>query len=443
VRLNRDVSFLIWYLTALAEVTDKREAAAAFAMTVDRIDFARLSNAQMADLLELIVRTFEGHDRVQALFGLLGSDTFEAALDRSMTALPDQLRDTFAPLRAAHRVVMRGATPQGDERERALVERGVALWLSAPDAVLRGYPLEVRTRLAEYAVHRLDPSSDGKGARALLDGLPHDGAAYAALGMALAEQLLAAHKDDQARGILGQIAQAHPTLTRARSLREALGWPRMGKLALAPTGTPPGRSAAPRLRRAFWPERSAFVWARLGHAKDRARLVEEANVQGSLLLPGVAPALGHGSAGEESLFIAVAAAGAPLDREAALELDLADALALALEGVSILRAVASLGFEIPDAAVSRFLLPPDGPPGLCLADLDGIVKGDPSVCAVAHGKLARRFAFEVLTHPNGTFRPDVPAVVRARLRDTALLPVLGRVLSEQLARHRDYIAATS
>src|SRR5438477_4454366 len=30
VRLNRDVSFLIWYLQALAEVTDKREAAAAF-----------------------------------------------------------------------------------------------------------------------------------------------------------------------------------------------------------------------------------------------------------------------------------------------------------------------------------------------------------------------------------------------------------------------------
>src|SRR5882762_1183231 len=210
VRLNRDVSFLIWYLTALAEVTDKREAAAAFAMTVDRIDFAHLSNAQMADLLELIARTFEGHDRVQALFGLLGSDTFEAALDRSMDALSDQLRDAFAPLRAAHRVVMRGAAPHGDERERALVERGVELWLSAPDAVLRGYPLEVRTRLAEYAVHRLDPSSDGKGARALLDSLPHDGPAYAALGMALAEQLLAAHKEDQAKSLLGQVAQAHP-----------------------------------------------------------------------------------------------------------------------------------------------------------------------------------------------------------------------------------------
>jgi hypothetical protein len=440
VRLNRDVSFLIWYLTALAEVTDKREAAAAFAMTVDRIDFARLSNAQTADLLELIVRTFEGHDRVQVLFGLLGSDTFEGALDRALANLPDHLRDAFAPLRAAHRVVMRGATPQGDDRERAQVETGVALWLSAPDAVLRGYPLEVRTRLAEYAVHRLDPSSDAKGARSLLDSLPHEGPAYAALGMALAEQLLGAHKEDQARNVLGQVAQAHPELRRPRAAREALSWPRAGKLALAPESTAPGRPAV-RLRRAFWSERCAFVWVRLEQAKDRARLIEEATIQAGLLLPGVAPALGHGSAGDDTVFVAVAAAGAPLEREAALGLDLPEAIALALEGVSILRAVASLGFEIPDATPSRFLLPSEGPPGLCLANLDGIVKGDPTACAVAHGKLARRFAFEMLTHPNGNFRQDVPAVLRARLRDTAHLPVLGRVLTEQLARYRDDIGA--
>src|SRR5262249_53708346 len=217
--VKRDVSFRIWYLQALAEVTDKREAAAAFALTVDRIDFAKLSNAQTADLLELIMRTFEGHDRVQALFGLLGSDTFEGALDRALGGLPEHLRETFAPLRAAHRVVMRGAAPQGDETERALIEKGVAIWLSAPDAVLRGYPLEVRTRLAEYAVHRLGPSSDAKGARSLLDSLPHDGPAYATLGLALAEQLIAAQKEDQARGVLAQIAQAHPNLRRARTVR--------------------------------------------------------------------------------------------------------------------------------------------------------------------------------------------------------------------------------
>jgi hypothetical protein len=441
VRLNRDVSFLIWYLQALAEVTDKREAAAAFALTVDRIDFARLSNAQMADLLELIVRTFDGHERVQALFGLLGSETFEGALDRALGGLPDQLRDTFAPLRAAHRVVMRGA-PHGDEHERALVEKGVATWLSAPDAVLRSYPLEVRTRLAEYAVHRLGPSSDAKGARSLLDSLPHDGGAYASLGLALAEQLIAAQKEDQARGVLSQIAQAHPQLRRARTVRDALAWPRAGRIAFPPPGedravAKPGGKQTTRLRRAFWPERCAFVWVRLGPKGDRDRIVEEAKIQGGILLPGIAPALGHGAAGDDTMFVALEAQGSPLDRETVLDLELPDALSLALEGVSILRALALLGYELPDAATSRFLLADEGPPGLCLADLDGVVKGDPAACAVAHGKLARRFAADVLTHPNGTLRGDLPSIVRARLRDTALLPVLGRVLAEQIARSRD------
>jgi hypothetical protein len=438
VRLNRDVSFLIWYLQALAEVTDKREAAAAFALTVDRIDFAELSNAQMADLLELVTRTFEGHERVQALFGLLGSDTFEGALDRALAALPDHLRE-IAPLRAAHRVVMRGAAPHGDDNERALVEKGVALWLSAPDAVLRGYPLEVRTRLAEYAVHRLGPAkdaSDAKGARSLLDSLPHDGPAYASLGLALAEQLIAQQKDDQARGILSQIAQAHPKMRRARSVRDALAWPRSGKIAFPPADADAPRSTS-RLRRAFWSERSAFVWVRLSRQGDRERIVEEAKIQQTVLLPGIAPALGYGPAGDGASFVALEAEGSPLDKETVLELELPDALALALEGVSILRALALLGFEIPDAATTRFLLPAEGPPGLCLADLDGIVKGDPAACAVAHGKLARKFAAEVLTHPNGTLRVDVPSIVRARLRDTALLPVLGRVLAEQIARSRD------
>ncbi len=445
VRLNRDPTFLIAYLTALAEVSDKREAAAAFALTVDRIDFAHLSNAQMSDLLELIVRTFEGHERVQALFGLLGGETFEAAVDRSLAALPDHLRETFAPLRAAHRVVMRGATPHGDDAERTLVEKGAALILSAPDAVLRGYPVEVRTRLAEYALHRIDPSSDAKGARSLLDSLPHDSPAYAALGLAFAEHLIGAPKDDhargsqaedQARGILSQIAQAHPDLGRARALREALGWRRSGRIAFAPdvTGSQP---APPKLRRAFWIDRCAFVWARLAPKKDRERVAEEARIQSTLLLPGVAPALGHGSAGDESMFVACAATGSPLDRASVAELDVSAALALALEGVSILRAVAALGYELPDAALTRFLLAPDAPPGLCLVDLDGISKGDPGACATAHGKLARKFASDLLTTPNGTLRPDLPSIVRARLRDTALLPVLGRVLAEQIARTRE------
>src|SRR5262249_43291611 len=163
--------------------------------------------------------------------------------------------------------------------------------------------------------------------------------------LALAEQLIASHKEDQARRVLGQVSQAHPDLRRARALRDALGWPRAGRLALAPSGS---ERHPPRLRRAFWPDRCAFVWVRFAPAKDRERIVAEAAVQASLLVPGVAPALGHGPAADENLFVAFVAEGSPLTREAALELDLPEALALALEAVGILRAVAALGFELPD-----------------------------------------------------------------------------------------------
>jgi hypothetical protein len=432
VRLNRDVSFLLWYLQALAEVTDKREAAAAFALTVDRIDFARLSNAQMADLLALIVRTFEGHDRVQALFGLLDSETFEEALARSLATLSNDLRDVFAPLAAAHRVVMRGAPAPHDERQRELVEKGVAVWVSAPDAVLRSYSAEVRARLAEYAVSRLDPASDPRGARLLLDSLPHASDAYARLGLALAEQLIGSQKDDQARGILAQIAQAHPDHERASSLREALSWPRSGRLAIAPAGG--GEGPAPRLRYGLWLDRAVFVWARTSSRKDRDLLVEETRIQGTLLLPGVAPALGHGAAGEGAFFVALPALGAPLEREALAALDLGEALFVAYQGVAVLRAVAALGFELPDARIARFLLTEGEPPGLLLGDLDGIAKQDPALAATNHGKLARRFASDVLADEGGGLRTDLPAPLKARLRDTALLPVLGRVLAEQVAR---------
>jgi hypothetical protein len=431
VRLNRDVSFLLWYLNALAEVTDKREAAAAFALTVDRIDFARLSNAQMADVLSLIVRTFEGHDRVQALFGLLGSETFEEALDRSLSALPDDLREVFAPLRAAHRVVMRGAPLPPDDRQRELVEKGAALWLSAPEPVLRSYAPEVRAQLAEYAVHRIDPSSDARGARLMLESLPHEGEAYARLGLALAEQLIAAQKEDQARGVLAQVAGAHPDNERAASLKLALSWPRAGKLALMPE---PEKGRASRLKRGLWLERCTFVWARTAPGRPRDALIEEARIQSTLLLPGIAPALGHGSGGEGNLFVAMPSIGSPLDKEELASLDLADALHLAYQGVAVLRALAALGFEIPDAQPSRFLLLEGEPPALVLADLDGIAKGDPQACAVHLGKLARRFAADLLGGEGGGLRADLPAPVRARLRDTALLPVLGRVLAEHAAR---------
>lgn len=426
VRLNPEISVLLWYLEALGAVGDKREAAAAFWLTVDRIDFREASPAQMSSLLEVVEKTFVDHDRTQAFLGLLASDTFDAALDRALGAVSRELRELFEPLRAAHRVVTRGAAISSDDDERALLDRGIAVWLAAPDRVLRSYPLEVRSRLAELAIEQLDLGGGAEVPRGLLDSLPHGDPTYARLALARAEQLLKTQDLQAARALLSQLAQAHPKLTRAVKRQEALSWQRVGRVMLAPNA-PEGR-----LRPAFWLDGSSFAYARVVTPEHVGRLTLEAQIQIGLILPGVVPALAHGVADDAKAFVVLATRGRPIERAWIDRLPLTEALMLALEGVRILRALALSGVEIPDARLERFLLERGGPAGLRFADFDGAKRGDPAAIAMTHGTLARAFAEEVLSS-----RADLPASVRARLRGSTPLPVLARVLIEQTLRIDD------
>jgi hypothetical protein len=440
VRLNPEISVLLWYLESLGQVGDKREAAAAFWLTVDRIDFAQTSPAQLSQLIDIVLTTFTDHDRTQALLGLLGSDTFEAALDRALPTASKELRELLQPLRAAHAVVVRGAPLPRDEDPRAELDRGIALWLSAPDRVLRSYPLEVRTRLAELAIEQLDLGAGKEFPRGLLDSLPHHELSYARLALARAEQLLRAHDDQPARALFSQLAQAHPTLTRAVRRHEALGWPRVGRVTLAPTeprleGEQHAERDRPierRLRPAFWLDGSSFVYARIVPPEHAGRLTLEAQIQASLLLPGVAPALAHGVAEDGKAFAVIASRAKIIERAWIEDLSLSDALILALEGLRILRALAASGVELPDANVDRFMLERGGVHGLRLVDLDGAKRADPASAAIAHGTLARAFAQDVLSA-----RPDLPATILTRIRGNTPLPVLGRVFIELIAREID------
>lgn len=427
VRLNPEISVLLWYLESLGAVGDKREAAAAFWLTVDRIDFTQVSPAQTASLLEVIQTTFSGHDRTQVFLGLLASDTFEGALDRASSSLSRELRDQFQPLRAAFAVVMRGVPLPGNEDQRADVDRGVGIWLSAPDRVIRSYPLEVRKRLAELAIEQLELSGGTEVPRGLLDSLPHQDPAYARLALARAEQLLRAHEDQPARALFSQIAQSHPAMSRAVKRHEALAWPRVGRVTLAPNGQ------SGRMHAAFWIDGSSFAYARIASPDHVGRLTLEAQIQASLLLPGVATALAHGVAEDGKAFMVIATRARPIERTWIDRLSIGDALLLLQQGLRILRALAVSGVELPDAALSRFFLERGGPNGLVLVDLEGAKRNDPAAAAIAHGALARAFGAEVFSN-HGTWRADLPSAVRVRLRGSTPLPVLGRVLAEQIAR---------
>jgi hypothetical protein len=429
VRLNPEISVLLFYLEALQGVADKREAAQAFALTVDRIDFDQVSNAQMSTVLDLITKTFEDHDRIQALFGLLESDSFARALDRALasgSAAP-QIAEPFAPLRAVHKVVMQGEPVPKDEP--ALFERGLKAWLAAPDRVLRSYPVAVRARLAELLIAEVRGIEAPK---SLLDSIPHGDPIYAKLGIARAEQLLAARNDDGARALLSQIAESHPDSTRVHRRLEALSWPRVGRVALKPVQEDGGRPAA--LARGFWLDASMFVWARIAAKEDAPRVLQEAQLQAGLLTPGVAHVLGFGTGDDGRAFVAIQPGGRPIDLKWIAKSSLEEALLLALEGTKILRALAALGIELPDARLERFLLERGGPYGLRIADLDRAVKADPSAAAITHGRLAVRFAQDVLRGEDGKLRQDAPPEIRARVRGAVPLPILAKLLAETSAR---------
>jgi hypothetical protein len=435
VRITPEVSTLLAYLEALTWVGDKHDAAAAFGATIDRIDFASVSATQMAALLDVIEKTFAGHERVQALFGLLASKSFAQALGRSIDGLPPAVRETFAPLSAAYRAVVLGTVPR-DAADRALAERGVATWLEAPDRILRGYPVETRRRLVRYALGGANLAPIAKPTRILVDSLPRNEPASAEMGIALFDRLVAAKQDDMARGLLNMLAQSHPKLPSVTRRQAVLSWPKLGRLALAPDNSPQGR-----LRRAFFFDLPGFVLARTAGRDHAIRLGAEADLQTALLVPGVAACLGYDTAADGTAYVVLAAGGRPLGPGFVRKSSLGDALAFALSGVRILYALASAGVTMPDASIERFVSD-RVPASLRLVDMDGATRAPEHECRSQIGELASAFCSQVLAaEGRGGLRGDVPSDVAVALKDRAPLAQLAKLLALHEARSWDRNAA--
>jgi hypothetical protein len=431
VRIMPDVGSLLAYLEALTWVTDKHDAAAAFGATIDRIDFAAVSATQMAALLDVTSKTFAGHERVQALFGLLASQSFAQALGRTLDTLPAATRETFAPLSAAYRAVVLGASPRNSE-DRALAERGVSTWLEAPDRILRGYPVETRQRLLRHALGDRNISAIAKPARILVDSLPRNDPTSAELGIALFDKLIAAKQDELARGLLNILLQSQPKLASVTRRHAVLSWPRQGRLALTPDAQASGR-----LRRAFFFDLPGFVWARIAGRDQAARLAAEADLQAGMLTPGLAACFGHGTAPDGSVHVVLAAGGRPLGASFVRRLSLSDALGFALSGLRILHAIALGGVLVPDASIDRFVSE-RAPTSLRLVDLDGATRATEDACRARVGELVQAFCRQILAaEDRNRLRPDVPTEIATALRGQAPPEQLAKLLAMHAARSWD------
>ncbi|MFN8544908.1 MAG: hypothetical protein U0807_12000 [Candidatus Binatia bacterium] len=384
LRVTADDGVLLSYLEALAHVRVREEAAAAFAEAVGRLDFEALSPTRLARLLQVLLDTFAGHERVQVLFGLLGLPAFRRAFDAAAATFTGAVREAFGPL---HALQARVGAGEDVGPPPALALAGLEQVLAAPDPAVRAYDEGLRTAMLEVALDpAVPPALADRAASVLLPSLARAGRAHGRLALRRAAQLLARHADDRARAVLDELRCAQPGSRTADRWVAALDARRLGRVALD-ADVP----AAGRLAPGFWLDGQRPVWVRTASADAAARLAGEAALHAVLAVPSVAVVVEQGVA-HGSPYVAVAAPGRPLAAEPPSGPRAALALAAAM--ARLLGAVALAGVVLPDADPGRFLH--DAPAGPTLADLDGARRVPAEEATAAHARLAAAFATRAL-----------------------------------------------
>jgi hypothetical protein len=357
--LSPDVDYVLLYLDCVRRAGAHRQAIAALAEALERIDFAQASPGQMRRVLDLVVELFDVASLPSMLLGLLEGSAFRQAFDAVAPDLPPALARLVLPLRAAQGVVLHArANPGG----AAPLREGIRLLLHGDGPSLARLPTPARRRLLELGADAW-AGVDATATQALLqllEGLRSHDHEHGELGMHLAGALLRNRRDDEARRLLGELTRAHPDFELPRRWLRALESPRLGRIALAAdalrrgTGGPvpltKGRGNGTDLA-TMRPVRVFFAPPEHGsEMEETERLL----------------ALVAGGTSESSRWLAVPAIGDPLDEllERRGGASRATALAVTRAAVAILSALANAGAVLPEAHPRRFEVDPSGHPWL-------------------------------------------------------------------------------
>lgn len=409
IRFSPDIAYLLLYLESLKDAS-RPDAVPALAAALRRIDFERVSAAQMRRVLDLIVELTSERDRPQLLFSLLSSSTFQQAFDASAERLPEALASIVVPLRAAHAVIVRGAPNPFDADA---LRRGAGMLLSAHESVLRAQTPAVRRRLFEAGIELATEASQkaAAGLRFLLEGFKGErGYADAALG--LARWLLSQGMEREAKAFFVQLAKDGVEVPR--HWLAALDGARFGGVGL--TERLPNRDPARPPRELFASglhfARLLSVWVRVGTEADVERYARAVELAKSIALPGVAPVVAHGQSDRGEPYLAVERHGRAANEVILGKVGLRNSTALAIAGeaVAILGALGLAGVKLPDARFRRFALDEGG--RLWLRDLMDAERAEDA--GRVNAALARELCLEVLGRAE---RLVVPSEIVARLRD--------------------------
>jgi hypothetical protein len=410
LRFAPEMPYVLKYLERVSAAASRSEAAAVLSEALRHIDFSGTSDAQMRQILALVVDVFPAEELPGLLFGLLGSRVFRAAFDRSTEGLPEALARIVLPVRAFHRFATedprRGAPPDL-EAARA----GARLLFGAAPPSLLALSEPVRRRLFEVGADvRVVPTPALR--RTLVD-------VWRSLDFRKPEErgesllrvagvLFGAGDETAGRKLLGEAQGEGSHAAAARRWLRALSQPRLGNVALEPPARPrerddrAARSERPtslpppgRWYRGFHLPSQTPVRLRHGASEDRERFEASISLWQRVLAPGVSR-LVESSAKEETPYLCVPLPGRSLSRTLEAErLDASERHRLAVEGCLILASVARWGVRLPDAELHRFSL--DAAGRLWLIDL-WEAESDSDGTERAHLELARGLVRSIVGH---------------------------------------------
>lgn len=311
VRFYPDIQTVLAYLESLKQTVSKDEAATALSAGLTRLDFSKVSSAQMRRVLDLSVSMFDKAVLPQVMLGLLGSDTFRKALDGSLDDLPDALREIVEPLRVVHPVVWKGHRRGLD---LALVEQGLLLIMQMPDSNLRRYPERIRERLVEACL--LLEKTEGRierGVNILLETFTKSGRVYSGLAMKRVSALLRVGQEAKAKKVLSQLTTSQPDFQMPKKWFDALERPRLGRTALVDLEPDTMLETMPigQWQMGFSFEHQAAVWVDTSSAQESVAFGKATNLHKRLVMPQVIPILEDGTSKSNHCFRVLPMTGKP------------------------------------------------------------------------------------------------------------------------------------
>ncbi len=395
IRFAADMEFILLYLEKVRLTTSREEATAALSQGLRRIDFKKVSNAQMRRVLDLITELFDEKQRPQLLLGLLESGSFRDAVDEASEHLPEPLAQLVVPLRAAQASVLHGKRNTHDPNTLAA---GIRLLLDAPDKVLLHYPPAARQQLVHFGVQACSPPEHAlhPSLTTLLASFEKTDRKYSELGITLARHLLASGEEQAASKLLKEIESAHPNFHLPGRWLEILAAKRIDGFALQDqSNAKTDVNKHHRWHAAFRLATMQPVWIQVctsehaqSHQASEERLTE-------LGLPHVAPLLTSGTTPDGEAYFVIPNPGQDLSHVLHHKggFELALATKACRDATLIFSALSTAGVALGDADLGRFAI--DRNEQLWLIDLSGAQKSTVTGAKQTNFDSVQRFCREV------------------------------------------------